>query len=997
MRLKLLFIVTAIFVLTVSSSFAAVTSQITGTVTDKANGEPLIGVTVAVQGTSLGAISDVDGRYTILNVPVGTYTIVFSAVGYATVEVSNVSVSADIARKLDQPLTSTTTELSQTIHVRAETPLVEPDKTTTITVVKKEEVQALPTRGFDQVVGIQNSVVRKPSSNVTQRQRGQREEVGSGVELNLRGGRPSEVAYYVDGFSQQDPLTGISTANIANNAIEEVSVQQGVFSAEYGHVASGIVNVTTVSGTSEYHGTAEAVTDNVMSSSFDQNFYSGDFGGPIPGLEKGNFFFSGERRWLGDRTPSSRTKDMIDVYGKPFGLDTLYSNPQRIPSNSLSGWSYQGKIDYPVSPNFKVLLSGNGSIDKWQEYRQEWLLNPLHAPRYEDKNVGLNAKVTHTLGANTFYNLSTSYFLTERWRGDGVVFKDLAATNRIFVNPEYEDQNLFWTNSEDLTVTPDSLIIQNGQIVGGYSRGQSFMLTQADSYDIDTTSSPGDTTVTAQFLNEPSYYGGYLHRKASYIGVKGDMTHQLSSSNTLKFGFDAQRHTLRFFQNLDATKGYLDTRVNRYGFDSLGNESDNENFKNDTKNPVNLGVYVQDRFEWAGLIINAGLRYDVFDYKALRLKNPVSPMDPDMSLQDTNPNNDSPNDNIIDPTDLEPSKTFSRVSPRLGISFPISEVTKMHINYGKFYQRPDLNKLFLGYDFLEARLTAGSYYPFPSPNLEPEKTTQYEVGFTHQFSYNTVLGITAYYKDVEDLTQIYHQSPAFPKEYDFYANTDYGTIKGVDFSFQMTRTHNISLDLKYTLSWANGTGSYPNSTYIIAWQNPTGTPSQTRPLDYDQRHNVTAIVDYRTGRKGGPEISGRHPLENFGVNFLITAASGTPYTPFQIYNELTEAAATPRPAGPINSARQPWYFSIDMKAEKNFNLGRYQVIPYLWVKNLLDRENILSVYESSGEADIVGWIQTPEGQVSARQNGTALYDLKQDNPTMYSNPRQILLGVRMTF
>jgi outer membrane receptor protein involved in Fe transport len=1003
MRLTSLFFALALVCLLAIPSFAAVTGKITGHITDAANGEALVGVTVAVNGTALGAVTDVDGKYTVLNVPVGTYMIRLSAVGYASVEVSNVEVSSDLATYIDQTMTSQATELGKTISVTAERPLVVKDKTTTIEIVKKDQIRALPTRGFEQVIGIQNSVVTKNSANFTMRQRGGREQNAAGTEINLRGGRPSEVAYYVDGFSQQDPLTGVSTTNISNNAIEEVSVQAGTFSAEYGHVSSGIVNVVTSSGTDEYHGTFEAVTDNVVGDSYDQNWYSGDFGGPIPGTEKGRFFVSGERRWWADRTPASNTDRMIEEFGDAFGLTDLYEDTHRLPSNWLDGWSWQAKIDYDFTPNVKLLLSTNGSIDTWQEYRQEWLLNAAHMPKYEDKSAGYNAKLTHTLNANTFYNLSASYYMTERYRGDGVVFKDYEAHQRFHVNPEYEDLNLFLTDAETVRRTLDSV---DAGGVGYFTDGEDIRSFDTDSLEwtfdstevIDSVTDPinwdtsytVDTTINAVAANAPSYYTGYLHRRSSYYGLKGDITTQLSSAHTTRFGFDFQRHTLRFFQNLNATQGYAASRVNAYGYDINGEESD------DAKHPINLGLWLQDRFEWDGLIISAGLRFDYFDYKTDRIINPASPRDPDESLQDTDPTNDVPEDVTLGPEDLEPSKKFYRFSPRIGVSFPVSDRTQMHINYGKSFQRPDLNKLYLSYDFLDARIGAGSFYPFASPNLEPEKTTQYEVGITHQLGLTTAFGVTAYYKDIQDLTAIFHQA-AVPTSYDFYSNTDYGTVKGVDLSFTMRRTHNIAMSLKYTLSYATGTGSYPNSQYIIAWQNPSETPKQTQALDFDRRHSMVGVIDWRTGRSQGPKLGDMYPLENFGVNFLVSAGSGTPYTPFRIYDEATEAAVTPLPRGQINSSRMPWTWQIDMKAEKTIDVGSYKLVPYVWVKNLLDRDNVVGVYEGTGQADETNFLRTPEGAAAYTGSDADLYRLKQFNPTNYGNPRQILFGVRLSF
>ena len=982
MKLKLLCITCTLLLLLTGSVYSAVVGKITGVATDAANQQPLVGVTVSVQGTTWGAITDVDGRYSILNVPVGDYTLVMSAVGYATVEISNILVHADLAAYQNQAMTSEATELGTVIEVRAEDKLVIRDKTTSVTVIRQEELQALPTRGFAQVVGIQNSVVRM-NSNVDNRQRGGRESMSSGPELNLRGGRPSEVAYYVDGFSQQDPLSGISTANISNNAIKEVSVTTGAFSAEYGHLASGVVNVVTSSGTNEYHVALEGVTDNFLEGDnkqvFDHNFYTGDVSGPVPGLENGFFYFSGERRYMEDRTPSSKTKEIFEQ----FDLESRST----LPYNWLEGWSYQGKIDYNLTPAVKFTVNGNGSIDRWSEYFH-FYNNPAypeqirHARRYDDKNLGLNAKLTHTLNAKTFYNLSGSFFETERIRGDGDLFDDIGSYQRFiggeeFANPEYDIHNLF-------------------------RQGDSIFLSEIDpNFDPDHDD---DEFIT--FFE--SYQPVVLKRKSSYIGFKGDITSQVTPSHTVKLGFDFQRHTVRFLNTGDATKGWGEIRMNRYGYDIDGTESDREDFSTETildplsatpdtviafgsKHPINLGVYLQDRFDWRGLIVSAGMRFDIFDYNALRLRNLERPLDPD-----------NEGDSEIDIDDLEDSETFTRLSPRLGISFPVSDVTQLHINYGKFFQRPDLQRLFVGYDFLAARIDAGSYFAFPNPNLKPEKVTQYEVGITHQLGEFTAFDLTAYYKDVVDLIQIFHQTPGFPTVYDYYGNTDYGTIKGVDFSLNMRRTRNLAMQIKYSLSYANGTGSYANSAFNIAWKNPSGTPKSTSPLDYDQRHSIVGIFDIRTLKGEGPMIGNYHPLENFGLNTVIQLGSGLPYTPMEPYDAISQKSVQQTPTGAINSSNMPWSFFVDLKLERKFDVGNFKLLPYIWVKNLLDRENIFDVYEGTGEPNTTGYLESEEGVVRSEdptigEEFAYRYDLLQNNPKNYANPRMIFAGLRITF
>jgi outer membrane receptor protein involved in Fe transport len=414
---------------------------------------------------------------------------------------------------------------------------------------------------------------------------------------------------------------------------------------------------------------------------------------------------------------------------------------------------------------------------------------------------------------------------------------------------------------------------------------------------------------------------------------------------------------------------------------------------------------VQDRLDWTGLIVNAGIRFDYFDYKTQRLRNAQLPLDPDSSYLYPSRAIAGSNSQVLDQSDLEPSKKFTRLSPRLGFAFPVTEKTQMRFNYGKFFQRPDLVRLYTGYDYFEWKVRNGGYfYPIGNPNLEPEKTTQYEIGFTHQLGDYTAIDVTTYYKDVTNLVQIINQS-SIPNSFAFYQNTDYGTIKGLEFGVSMKRNHNVEMSIKYTMSYANGTGSYANTQSNIAWT-ASQAPKQTAPLDFDQRHDLVAVVDYRLGDKQGPKFGEHFFLENFGINMVMRAASGTPYTPATVYDEITLNSVNPVPSQTRNSVYGPWTFVIDLKFQKSFKVGTYGITPYITVKNLLNRKNVYVVYESTGRPDNTGWLETQPGQDFVNATGTPdrygytglqEYNLKQQNPLNYGNPRMILFGLRASF
>ncbi|MBU1320543.1 MAG: TonB-dependent receptor [candidate division Zixibacteria bacterium] len=953
-------ILLAILLLTSAVAIAGTTGKISGVVTDKETGEALPGVAVSITGTTMGALTDVEGKFNILNVPVGTYALKAQLVGYGSVEATDLFVHVDLTTSYDFQLTTLAVESGKVITVKAERPLILQDQTASLTVVTKDEIQQMPTRGYQDIVGLSSGVVAfKENRGLRTRGSGSREATNE-PSMNIRGGRESDVAYYVDGFSQQDPLTGISTTAINNNAIEEVQVTTGGFNAEYGKVSAGVINVTTKEGQKDYHGNVEGITDNFHGDSFDYNVYAVDFSGPLtPSFSKMSFYVSGERRWQRDRSPKA-TADGV------------------LPQNERDGWTWQGKLRYDIHPQADLRIGVLGSLDKWQEYRRSYMFDLSHMPRYEDRNNSAYIKLTHTISKSTFHTISANFFQTERYRGDGEHFKDLMDYGKPEGNLRFEETSLFrpWDDPE----TPED-----------------------EAYMLDD----------------------YLHRNSSYIGLRWDVTSQLNAHNEVQFGAEYQRHTLRYYRHLfpqkifyeweyneagtDSTRvlngtAWLD--VDNYGYNTDGGENKLDDGWNAAKHPFEIAAYFQDKFEWEGLIVNAGVRLDYFDANTKRLRNEFYPLNPDRTDTLENPTDEQVvQGQQLTEADLEDSKAETQFSPRIGIAYPVSDRTHFRLSYGKFFQRPELQYLYVSYDYLEYMTkVAPYYYPVGNPNLEPEETTAYEIGVTHRMGENTRLDITAYYKDVKNLTEVL-RLPSQPKGYPTYRNRDFGTIKGVEMNLKMRRTRNVSLDLSYTFSMANGTGSFASSQRNIAWTD-TERPIRVSPLDFDQRHKFTGIVDVRAGKGEGPKLGNIFPLENTGLNVIFNFASGTPYTPAQVYNEVTLASVSSTPASSINSRYGPWTYRVDLKLSRGFMLYDLNFDAYFWVLNVLDRDNALTVYEGTGKPNTTGWLSTPAGEEFVETysepndfgyTGEQLYELAQNSPLNYDIPRLIRFGLRLSF
>ena len=99
-----------------------------------------------------------------------------------------------------------------------------------------------------------------------------------------------------------------------------------------------------------------------------------------------------------------------------------------LPSNQLGGWTGQGKLSLDVTKQMNLKFGVLNSNDDWSEYRNSYRFDLPHTPRYEDNNQSYTGELKHTLNAKMFYDLGVTYFKTERKRGDGLFFDDIAPT-----------------------------------------------------------------------------------------------------------------------------------------------------------------------------------------------------------------------------------------------------------------------------------------------------------------------------------------------------------------------------------------------------------------------------------------------------------------------------------------------------------------------------------------------------------------------------------------
>lgn len=937
--------------------FSGTTGKISGLVTDKSNGEPLVGVNVLVEGTFLGASTDIDGYYVILNVPAGNYTINVNYVGYTTVSYENIRVVPDITKRLDVEMQETTIELGEEILVVADRPFFEQSATNTVRVLDSEEIQRVPVKGVNQVIAINAGVV------VSDGHGGDLDN----ATINVRGGRGNETLIVVDGIPQNDGMFGNAAGTIPDAAIEQISSQLGGFSAKYGSAQSGVINIVTKGGSPKYFGSVEGVSSN-LTDAYNYNQITGSVGGPvIPGDKMLDFFTSAEYVTTDDLRPRASGIKIpsagIDSKARPeMGGDIL---------------RFTGKINGRITDNLKATLSANGSF---RNARQDngvfrYAKNaPEHFPKIEEDVLGGSLKLTQVFDETSFLDVIFRFRDQKYQRGDGFWYDDLLSYGDSVANAAV-GVTLLNGDGDNGRADDFGVFWEKGRVWDAFQQ-----------YGIQTIG--GDLNFSKQFKNHFIEFGGSLEQNTVRYYWLTPVT-QLAVKTDSRTG-DPYTLEERYYRGMSSYYGY-DIMGNEYnGGDKMISVLADTFEQAGPKKPITASFYFQDKIEFNDFILNLGFRWDYFDPNFRRIK------DVNKVLGD---------DGVLSEDDFEQAPVESYISPRIGFAYPISEFTVFHAQYGIFRQQPrffDIYDSWLNLDDLESMDGQGQNLG----HLQMEKTTQYEFGFKQQIGNVAALDITAFYKNIKGLvndsylTYTYGQSD---KAVIGRVNADFGTIKGLALAFNLRRIGPLSAKIDYTLEQAEGTGSSQNSSFVAAFRSQGNkTPVAIAPLDFEQAHTFTANFDIRAGDNEGPTLAGYKILENAGANILVTYTSGRPYTPLQSVNILAGYTRYGSLTQYVNSATHDGVFRVDLKLDKRFNIGNIGIIPYVWIQNLFDRENFVDVWDSTGRPDNTAFLDTPAGEQAALGSydpeGYKMdYKALEKDPTNYGLPRIIRLGLRVDF
>lgn len=882
-----------LFALSLPASLLAGNSgKITGIVKDSKTSEPIPGVNVSVEGLKLGASSDVDGHYVILNVPPGVYTVTGSFIGYKKFRATDIRVSVDFTTILDVTMEEGSVELEGIVVHGERTPLIRQDLTNPVASISSDAIEALPVTEISDVIGLQAGVT-----------------VGDDGALHIRGGLGNEILYTVNGVNVDNPFGNTRALGLATNAVQEVSVSSGTFNAEYGSALSGVVNYVTKEGSSRWTGSFKYYTGDYATTDHNLYYnlnifkpanvyrYEGSVGGPIVS-DRLSFFASGVYNWNGgylygqqvyrpedgflyrNLFPSGdpRLGASTDPYyfapalhnsGDRVGLPT--GNGKPVAMNWSKAYSLQGNVSYRPTPatKFKYEFIYNLDESPSNSGYSYWYYNEFKPDgRAIDRSQGyLHAiEFTHSVSDRVFYTVKGAYTINRN-------------TTWAFDNPT------------DPRYIP------------------SFYLTS--------------------FTNTGFYAGGvdpdrYYQRTDTYAG-KFDIVAELFSNHEVKGGIEVRKHKLEYEayelqfvdpSHPDITPSFPNL-LQGYSFVPMV-PSLVGGYTHYLRRPLQVAAYLQDKIElFRSIILNLGLRYEYF--------RPDAPYNADLSYELT-----QHQETTFLQQNLVRTPDKHMLAPRFSVSYPITDQGSIRFSYGHFYQIGSLSSLYQNPNFLAQ---SGANPAFGNPNVSPQKSIQYELGLQQGLTEDMKIDITAYYKDVDNY--IYNETVITgrgDRQYSLLTNLSYANARGVTVSLVKRRAPDglFSATLDYTFQVAEGNRTQPTAEIYYNENRGQLTETYLVPLGFDRSHTITGTVSLAQPN-------------DWSVSMIGWLRAGTPYTPAFPANVVPIAFVQ-------NSDRQPMQWDVDIKAEKFFRVSSVDFSLFLQVENLFDVQNQLSVYANSGNA-----------------------------------------------
>jgi len=970
---------------------AASTGKISGHVIDKETNAPLMGANIVIEGTSLGAAVDVNGDYVILNIPPGEYSVKATMMGYAILIQEHVWVSINLTTTLNFEMQEEAVA-GETVTITAERPAVQMDITSSQLVINAEDIQARPLENIEEILAAEVGISLEASPD--------------GTGLIVRGGELNETDIIVDGLSTRNERNAQPLTTLNISAIKEVEILIGGFSAEYGNIRSGMISVVTDEGSLDRY---SLNLDTRLSPSARKHFGPSPFGieGPFWQVYTGSDAFTGVTQAMVDNGNYPFTFVGWNEIARQNLLDPDPSN-DLTPQALLELWKWQHRMrKYADKPDYIVDGSFSGKLPFVpvafmisQRYEDLQLAYPFSRNNSTASSTLL--KLTSHITPNMKLSLTNNYIIKQAVSGSiysnttglidgsriGTEYARNAITDITSYRYIWHDANF---NPADIHQLRSALslnhVLSPRTFYDVCLEFTSYRITQepirardpslikeigGQWYDEQPFGYVGGENIIEQYdiLGDFLMSGGGRgqdHSRYWGISLSANIVSQVNKHNEIKTGFD-----------LDYTSFEERTEIN-HGQTTQPYEEAPWNWTYYDKSPVRLGAYIKDKLEFQGVIADIGIRVDY-------MKAGITPynLDPDFiftNLPYTYLNFQEGGNSFEQyTTDQKDYKLY--VSPRLGVSHPVTSTSKIFFNYGHFYQPPIMSQLYTVQPYARGAT-------LPNVGVEWPRTVSYSIGYEQSVGRDFLIHFMGYYKDVSD--QLRQQDiVAIDSENDVttWANNEYRDIRGLELKLEK-RTG------QWWYGWINveymsqSTG-YTGSRYIYedrqlarlereetAVEKPAAVPS------------VNANLTFKTPVRFGPEIMGIRPLGDWRFNILQEWSDGG--------QELLNSDA------PLNEqiyVETIDWWNTDVLLEKRFYIGIVRLGVFVQVKNLFNYKGWPAPLNWNKYVDSLHFPHETGNQKGNDKLGDwdkDYIELGWNTWSHFINPRDIYFGLRFQF
>ena len=725
------------------------TGKISGKVTDAESGEPLPFANIVLEETTLGAATDINGNYFILNIPPAVYRLKASSIGYETVIMKDLTVSVNRTTTADFKLRATAIQ-SQEVVISVPRIQSKKDQTSSVRNITSADMEIMPVENLDAVVNLQAGVVRG----------------------HFRGGRANEVAYMVDGVKVNEGFGNSKIVTIENETVSEVEVITGTFNAEYGEAMSGVVNAITKDGGNTMHGSLSLNASNYYTSHSDIFFglknsdfarskdYSLFLEGPVIS-NLISFVFNGRfqdnsgprngiRRFMPDNFSDFTSNDSLAWYSEHTGDNAI------VPMETNKSVTLFGKLSFYPIEAVRTSINYSYNNNEGKGYNFFYKYNPDGRSSYYNRSHFITGTLNHTLSHSLFYELKSSYSYS--WNAN-YVFKNPLDPG--YVHDLYNDGS----NGPSFST-------------GGMARNWNDNWEKDFNEKFDLTWQINNNHVIKTGIDFTQYninrFNTSVRNKYYNTSNVNDYIYLIDTVN-----FNIKREFLYYEPELVLDKSiYTDIY--------------------DIK-PRKLAAYLQDKMEFENMVINVGVRYDYFD------ANTTYPS------QYRNPGNQLsfPN-NPEKMSEYPKAKPSYQISPRFGISYKLGDVALLRFSYGHFFQMPPFYALYQNHEHVIGTTDFSTL--MGNPNVKPQKTIQYETGLWMQVTTYMSFEVAVFYRDIYDLlgTKTYETFNAI--KYGLYSNKDYGNARGLELKYDYISGGFVAR-INYTLQYTRGNADNPTFTF----------------------------------------------------------------------------------------------------------------------------------------------------------------------------------------